>query len=130
MEQPPRFVAQRENHVCLLRKVIYGLKQNPRARFQNFSQVVLGNSFRQYVVDHSIFIKSNAAGYVFLAVYVVDILLTGNDTTGITETKEYLSTCFVTKDMGKPKYFLGIEFAYKDKIALSQRKYANQRVRL
>ena len=28
------------------------------------------------------------------------------------------------KNMGKPKFFLGIEFTYgKDKIALSQRKY-------
>ena len=31
---------------------------------------------------------------------------------------------FVTKDVGKPKYFLDIEFAYtKDMMALSQRKY-------
>ena len=31
MEQPPGYVAQGENRVCFLRKVIYGLKQNPRA---------------------------------------------------------------------------------------------------
>jgi len=31
----------------------------------------------------------------------------------------------VTKDMGKPKYFLGIEVAYqKHELLLSQRKYA------
>ena len=61
---------------------------------------------------------------MFLAVYVDDILLIGSDTTRIAETKKYLFTYFVTKDMGKFKYFLGIEFAYnKDKIALSHRKY-------
>ena len=85
---------------------------------------MLGNDFRQCAVDHLVFIKSGAAGYVFLPVYVDDILLTGGDTTGIAQTKEYLSTYFVTKDMGKPKYFLRIEFAYsKDKMTLSQRKY-------
>ena len=32
---------------------------------------------------------------------------------------------FVTKDMRRPKYYLEIEFAYgKDRMALSQRKYA------
>ena len=60
---------------------------------------------------------------VLLAVYV-DILLTGSDVEGIRETKEYLGTHFVTKDMGKPWYFLSIEFAYaKEKIVLSHRNY-------
>ena len=60
-----------------------------------------------------------------MAVYVDDILLTGSDTTRITKIKEYLSMYFVTKDMEKSKYFLEIEFTYnKDKMALSQRKYA------
>ena len=53
-----------------------------------------------------------------------DILLTGSNITSIQETKDYLQTYFVTKDMGRPKYFLGFEFAYtKDRMALSQRKY-------
>jgi len=40
------------------------------------------------------------------------------------ETKEYLKRYFVTKDMGKPRYFLGIEVAHqKHGLLLSQRKY-------
>ena len=80
---------------------------------------MLGNGFRQCAINYSVFIKSSAVGYVFLIVYVDDILLTDSDTIGIAETKEYLSIYFVTKDMGKSKYFLGIEFAYKDKMTLS-----------
>ena len=53
-----------------------------------------------------------------------DIILTGSDSAGISETKEYLKRHFITKDMGKSRYFLGIEFAYDRNImALSQRKY-------
>ena len=45
--------------------------------------------------------------------YVDDILLTGSDSAGIVKTKEYLRRHFVTKDIDKPKYFLGIEVAYQ-----------------
>jgi len=42
-----------------------------------------------------------------------DTLLTGSDSTGLLETKEYLKCHFATKDMKKPKYFLRIEDAHK-----------------
>ncbi|KAL0363865.1 UNVERIFIED_CONTAM: Retrovirus-related Pol polyprotein from transposon RE2 [Sesamum angustifolium] len=62
---------------------------------------------------------------VILAVYVDDILITGSDIVGIEEAKTYLQKHFVTKDLGRPKYFLGIEIAHsKHGISLSQRKYA------
>jgi len=42
----------------------------------------------------------------------------------LTETKEYVKRYFVTKDIRKPRYFLGIEIAYqKYGLLLSQRKY-------
>ena len=42
----------------------------------------------------------------------------------LAEIKEYLKLHFVTKDMGKPRYFLGIEVAYqKHGLLLSQRKH-------
>jgi len=64
------------------------------------------------------------SGSVILAVYVDDILLTKSDSVALAETKEYLKRHFVTKDMGKPRYFLGIEVYYKKHgLLLSQRKY-------
>jgi len=63
--------------------------------------------------------------YCSSAVYVDDILLTGSDSIGIVETEMYLKRYFVTNDMGRPKYFLGIEVAHqKLSVILSQRKYA------
>jgi len=47
------------------------------------------------------------------------------DSVVLLETKKYLKHHFVTKDMGHPKYFLGIEVAHqKYSILLSQQKYA------
>ncbi|KAK4390013.1 Retrovirus-related Pol polyprotein from transposon RE2 [Sesamum angolense] len=62
---------------------------------------------------------------VVLAVYVDDILNTGSDLVGIEEAKTYQQKHFVTKDLGRPRYFLGIEITHsKHGISLSQRKYA------
>ncbi|KAL0410702.1 UNVERIFIED_CONTAM: Retrovirus-related Pol polyprotein from transposon RE2 [Sesamum latifolium] len=100
MEQPPGYVAQGEKQrlVCKLKKAIYGLKQSPRAWFDKFSRII---------------------------VYVDDILITGSDAVGIEKAKTYLQKHFVTKDLGRPRYFLGIEIAHsKHGVSLSQRKYA------
>ena len=69
--------------------------------------------------------KITSTGYVILAIYVDDILLTGNDEAAIFATRAYLQTHFAIRDLKTPRYFLGIEFAYQlGKLALSQRKYA------
>ena len=126
MEQPPGYVAQGESSkVCRLRKAIYGLKQSPRAWFVKFVAFSLPlASLRVLLIPLS---SSNRRpqGMVVLAVYVDDILLTGSDEAGINATKDYLQSHLDTRDMGTPRYFLGIEFAYQSgKLALSQRKYA------
>ena len=68
--------------------------------------------------------KTTSAGYVVLAIYVDDILLTGNDEAAISATKAYLQKHFAIHDLKTPQYFLGIEFSNQSsKLALSQRKY-------
>jgi len=44
-------------------------------------------------------------------IYVDDILIIGNDEIAIKGLKEYLHSTFHIKDLGSPKYFLGIEIA-------------------
>ncbi|RVW53002.1 Retrovirus-related Pol polyprotein from transposon RE1 [Vitis vinifera] len=96
MEQPPGFVAQGESGlVCRLRRSLYGLKQSPSSMC------------------------------IYLVVYVDDIVITGSDQDGIQKLKQHLFTHFQTKDLGKLKYFLGIEIAQSSfGVVLSQRKYA------
>ena len=54
-----------------------------------------------------------------------DIIITGSDQDGIQKLKQNLFTHFQTKDLGKLKYFLGIEIAQSSSgVVLSQRKYA------
>ena len=125
MEQPPGFVAQGEyGKVCRLRKSSYGLKQSPRAWFGKFSQAIEKFGMQKSKSDHSVFYKKSDGGIILLVVYVDDIVITGNDTTGISSLKSFLHTQFHTKDLGMLKYFLGVEVARSKKgIFLSQRKY-------
>ena len=126
MEQPPGYVAQGEtSQVCLLRHAIYGLKQSPRPWFVKFSGLLTAYGFNPCKSEPTVMRKKTSTCYMVLAIYVDDILLTGNNDAVIFATKAYLQTHFAIRDLKTPRYFLGIEFAYQSgKFALSQRKYA------
>ena len=127
MEQPPGFIAQGESGlVCRLRRSLYSLKQSPRAWFSHFSSVVQEFDMFRNTANHSIFYHHNSLGQcIYLVVYVDDIVITGSDQNDIQKLKQHLFTHFQTKDLGKLKYFLGIEIAQSNSgVVLSQRKYA------
>ncbi|RDX86712.1 hypothetical protein CR513_31925, partial [Mucuna pruriens] len=127
MEQPPDFVAQGESGlVCKLCRSLYGLKQSLRAWFGKFSQVVQNFGMTRSEADHFVFYCHSSFGkFVYLVVYVDDIVIIENDDIKISQLKQYLFSHFQTKDLGHLKYFLGIEIAQsKEDIIISQRKYA------
>jgi len=47
-----------------------------------------------------------------VAIYGDDIVISDNDSHGITALKEYLSTHFHMKDFGNHRYLIGIEVAH------------------
>ena len=57
-------------------------------------------------------------------IYVDDIIITRNNDKAIQDLKLFLQQQFHIKDLGKLKYFLGLELARsKARIVISQRKY-------
>ena len=91
MEQPPGFVALGESQkVCRLRKALYGLKQSSRAWFGKFSEAAIQFGMHQSQSDHYVFSLISARGKVLLIIYVDDIIITGDDQTGIRDLKNFL----------------------------------------
>uniref|UniRef100_A0ACD6APZ5 Uncharacterized protein n=2 Tax=Avena sativa TaxID=4498 RepID=A0ACD6APZ5_AVESA len=125
MEIPPGFSTPRTSgKVCRLRKSLYGLKQSPRAWFDRFRRVVCGMGYKQCNGDHTVFYRHSNSQITILAVYVDDIIITGDDAVEISRLKDNLRKEFEVKDLGQLKYFLGIEIARSPEgIVLSQRKY-------
>ena len=81
MEVPPGYGNNLAAHtVCKLKKVLYGLKQSPRAWFGRFARVMMAMGYRQSQGDHTLFIKhSPSRGVTALLVYVDDIIVIGDD---------------------------------------------------
>ncbi|XP_059658805.1 uncharacterized mitochondrial protein AtMg00810-like [Cornus florida] len=76
--------------------------------------------------DYSLFFKHDEyRGSTFDLVYVDDILIGGDNIDEIKALKATLNAQFRIKDLGFPKYFLGIEIARSSRgILLYQRKYS------
>jgi hypothetical protein len=101
MEIPPGFAnKQTIGKVCRLKKSLYDLKQSPRAWFDRFRRVVCDMSYHQCNGDHTVFYKHQGSCMTILAVYVDDIVITGDDAKEIKKLKERLSRAFEVKDLG------------------------------
>lgn len=100
------------NVVCKLQKCLYDLKQASRQWFAELVTALHTQGFSQSKHDASLFLKCSGSLIAFVAVYVDDIILTGNDLVSIQDLKAYLHDTFSIKDLGKLHEFLGIEVGY------------------
>ncbi|GJV18967.1 ribonuclease H-like domain-containing protein [Tanacetum coccineum] len=92
--KPPEGYFPSDNKVCRLKKSLYGLKQAPRQWNVKLTSTLIENGFSQSNISE------------------------------IEKFKVFLKSKFMIKDLGKLKYFLGIEVVDTDKgICLNQRKY-------
>lgn len=125
MCQPPGFTDKyKPHHVCHLKKALYGLKQAPRAWCSELKNFLLQTGFHNSLVDTSLFILKLSDAFVYVLVYVDDILMTGTNTQMVQRVIDELSRKFSIKDMGDLSYFLGIEARRTPQgLHLMQKKY-------
>ena len=75
MDQPPGFThTDLPNHVCQLRKAIYGLRQAPRAWYQELRNFLISEGFTNSHSDTSLFMLYSPTSVLYLLVYVDDII--------------------------------------------------------
>ncbi|XP_019090009.1 PREDICTED: uncharacterized protein LOC109128318 [Camelina sativa] len=112
------------NVVCRLHKSIYGLKQASRQWFLKFKTTLVGFGFDTCHGDHTLFVKEENGQFLVVLVYVDDILIAITDSTMASALRDQPRSVFQLRDLGPPKYFLGIEIARNEEgICLTQRKY-------
>lgn len=78
--------------------------------------------------EHTLFIKAAGGGTIlFVCLYVDDLIVTGNDEAMFKVFKQSMMTEFEMTDLGKMKYFLGIEVLQKlDGVFIGQQKYTQE----
>ncbi|GJS04672.1 retrovirus-related pol polyprotein from transposon TNT 1-94 [Tanacetum coccineum] len=108
MRQPPGY--EQGNKVCLLKKSLYGLKQSPRHWYRRFDECMMSNGFKRSSYDSCVYCKSYAPGeYIYLLLYVDDMLIACKSKVEIRSTKSLLKKEFDMKELGEAKKILGME---------------------
>ena len=100
------------NKVCHLRRALYGLNQALRAWFAKFSSTISRLDYMASNYDSALFLRCTDKCIILLLLYVDNMIITGDDLSGIQELKDFLSQQFEMKDLGHLSYFLGLEITY------------------
>ena len=116
--------------VCKLCKSLYGLKQASRQWFAKLTKELLLQGFTRSELDYSLFTHKDNDIITIVAVYVDDIIVTGNNAPLISQLKLHLHSTFSIKDLGRLSFFLGLELAYSaNGIIVTQQKFSKELVR-
>ncbi|RVW42706.1 Retrovirus-related Pol polyprotein from transposon TNT 1-94 [Vitis vinifera] len=129
VEQPPGYEQKgKESKVYRLKKALYGLKQAPRAWYSRIESYFIKEGFNKCSYEHTLFTKTAEGGKILIVcLYVDDLIFTGNDESMFKAIQKSMMVEFDMTDLGKLRYFLGIEVMQKtDGIFISQRKYAQE----
>jgi hypothetical protein len=118
MEQPEGFSQLGQEHlVCKLKKSRYGLKWSPRQWYKRFDSYMIKIGYKRCEYDCCVYVKSLDDGsFIFLLLYVDDILIAAKSIVEVKKLKVLLSKEFDMKDLGAAKKILGMEIC-KDRDA-------------
>ena len=81
--QPPPGLSVESNKVCHLQRALYGLKQALRAWLAKFSSTISRLGYMASHYDSALFLRRTDKGTILLLLYVDDMIITGDDLSGI-----------------------------------------------
>ena len=113
--------------VCKLKKSLYGLKQSPRQWYKRFDSFIRGKRYTRSHYDQCVYYNKLSTGeYIYLLLYVDDMLITSRSRSVIDALKRDLSSEFEMKDLGEVKKLLGMKITRdrrSGKVSLTQKGY-------
>ncbi|KAG8498762.1 hypothetical protein CXB51_005210 [Gossypium anomalum] len=98
MQQQEGFtVSEKEDYVCLLKKSLYVLKQSLRLWYKRFDSFMTSHDFKRSSFDSCVYFKKNNDGsFVYLLLYVDDMLIAAKDKGEIRKSAKPISTPLAT----------------------------------
>lgn len=128
MKQPEGYEQKgKEQMVCLLKRSLYGLKQSLRQWYKRFDSFVVSNGYTRSSFDSCVYFKRTDSGhFIYLLLYVDDMLIASADFVAINHLNILLSSEFEMKDLGAARRILGMEITRnraKGLLFLSQSNY-------
>lgn len=125
MIQPPWFIDKdNPGFVCCLKRVLYGLKLAPRAWYTELKTFLVSVGFTYSLGDTSLFTLRSGNNFVYILIYVDDILVTGSCLKLIDKVIAAVARRFSLKNLGKLSYLLGLEASRTDSgIRLTQQRH-------
>ncbi|GLT59369.1 hypothetical protein SLA2020_321900 [Shorea laevis] len=107
LQQPVGFIYPNlPHHVCWLHKSLYRLKQAPRMWFRELKDFLVSHGFTNSRSDSSLFIFHHDANWLYVLVYVDDILITGSSPKAINNLITAMGSKFSWKNLGQLDFFL------------------------
>ena len=100
--QPKGFVVPgKEQLACRLKKSLYGLKQAPRQWYKRFDTFMIAQGYTRSRYDNCVYFRQYFDGsFIYLLLYVDDMLIASKDKSLIGKLKSQLSEEFEMKDLG------------------------------
>jgi hypothetical protein len=131
MEQPLVYVQNYSIHICLLKKSLYGLKQDPQDWYAKMDSFFLDTSFCRCHCDPNVYTKKVGSHLIILSICVDELILTGSDPKLLTHVKSNLQTKSKIIELCYLHYFLDLQVLQtKEGIFISESKYACDLLRL
>ena len=113
--------------MCKLKKSLYELKQSPRQWYKRFDSFIRGKRYTRSPYDPCVYYNKLPTGeYIYLLLYVDDMLIASKYRFVIEELKKDLSSEFEMKDLGEAKKVLGMEITRhrrSGKVSLTRKGY-------
>jgi len=122
----PEGIQVNPEHNCFrLKRALYGLKQSPRAWYEDIHKSLRSRDFKCMQNENCLFFKHTTHGLVIIALYVDDLIIAGSPS-DVSDVKSFLNSRYIMKDLGRVNHILGCEVIIDTSshtLFLTQRRY-------